>query len=136
MRSSLVLTVHPAIPNNPRGHRRRPSTLESNPNPSRRVPPDENEERDHTRSRSSFISARQADRSPMSEALVAGSSLVTREKAAALIDASFPDVDSAELRYLGSGTLYDVFLTADDWAFRFPRVSWSGDLFAPEATFH
>jgi aminoglycoside phosphotransferase (APT) family kinase protein len=62
--------------------------------------------------------------------------LLSREKAATLIDASFPDVDAAELRYLGSGTLYDVFLTADGWAFRFPRTNWSGDLFAPEATVH
>ena len=62
--------------------------------------------------------------------------LVTREKAATVIDALFPVVDAAELRYLGSGTLYDVFLTADGWAFRFPRVNWSGDLFEPEATVH
>jgi hypothetical protein len=32
--------------------------------------------------------------------------------------------------------LYDVFLTADGWAFRFPRWNWSGDLFEPEATVH
>ena len=62
--------------------------------------------------------------------------LVTREKAATVIDALFPDVDAAELRYLGSGTLYDVFLTGDGWAFRFPRWNWSGDLFEPEATAH
>jgi aminoglycoside 2''-phosphotransferase len=62
--------------------------------------------------------------------------LLTREKAASVIDASFPDVGAAELRYLDSGTLYDVFLSADDWAFRFPRVGWSGDIFEPEATVH
>jgi len=62
--------------------------------------------------------------------------LLTREKAATLIDASFPDIDAAELRYLGSGTLYDVFLTTSDWAFRFPRWDWSGHLFEPEATVH
>lgn len=54
-------------------------------------------------------------------------SLVTREKAAAVIGALFPDVDAADVRYLGSGTLYDVFLTADGWGFRFPRVNRSGD---------
>src|ERR671914_308035 len=70
------------------------------------------------------------------EELPPGPSLITREKAATLIDALFPDVDAAELRYLGSGTLYDVFLTADGWAFRFPRWNWSGDLFEPEATVH
>jgi aminoglycoside phosphotransferase (APT) family kinase protein len=62
--------------------------------------------------------------------------LLTREKAATVINALFPDVAVAELRYLGSGTLYDVFLTADGWAFRFPRWNWSGDLFEPEATVH
>jgi aminoglycoside phosphotransferase (APT) family kinase protein len=70
------------------------------------------------------------------EELLPGTSLITREKAASLIDALFPDVDAAELRYLGSGTLYDAFLTADGWAFRFPRWDWSGDLFEPEATVH
>jgi len=62
--------------------------------------------------------------------------LTSRAKAAAVINASFPHVDAAELRYLGSGTLYDVFLTADGWSFRFPRVDWSGDLFEPEARAH
>ncbi len=65
-----------------------------------------------------------------------GSSLIIREKAASLIDYSFPDVGGADLRYLGSGTLYDVFLTTDGWAFRFPRVNWSGYLFEPEAVVH
>ena len=63
-------------------------------------------------------------------------SLITRETAATALDALFPDVQAAELRYLGSGTLYDVFLTGDGWAFRFPRWNWSGDLFQPEATVH
>jgi aminoglycoside phosphotransferase (APT) family kinase protein len=65
-----------------------------------------------------------------------GSSLITREKAASLIDDSFPDAGAERLRYIGSGTLYDVFLTTSGWAFRFPRANWSGDLFEPEATVH
>lgn len=63
-------------------------------------------------------------------------SLIIREKAASVIGALFPEVDAAEVHYVGSGTLYDVFLTADGWAFRFPRWNWSGDLFEPEATVH
>lgn len=62
--------------------------------------------------------------------------LLTRDRAAALIRASFPTVDAAEVRYVGSGTLYDVFLTGDDWAFRFPRAEWTGNLFEPEARTH
>ena len=58
---------------------------------------------------------------------------LTREKAAALIRSSFPAIDSSVLRYLGSGSLYDVFLTTDGWVFRFPRWQWSGDLFESEA---
>jgi aminoglycoside phosphotransferase (APT) family kinase protein len=77
------------------------------------------------------------DRWPMTtEELLPVPSLIMREKAATVIDALFPDVDAAELRYLGSGTLYDVFLTIDGWAFRFPRWNWSGDLFEGEATVH
>jgi aminoglycoside phosphotransferase (APT) family kinase protein len=62
--------------------------------------------------------------------------LLTREKAGILIKRSFPNVDATELRYLGSGATYDVFQTTDDWAFRFPRVNWSGDLFETEAAIH
>ena len=61
---------------------------------------------------------------------------LTREKAAALIRSSFPAIDSSVLRYLGSGSLYDVFLTTDGWVFRFPRWQWSGDLFESEAGIH
>jgi aminoglycoside 2''-phosphotransferase len=68
--------------------------------------------------------------------LLPGSSHVTLEKAASAINASFPDVGAAELRYIGSGSLYDVFLNADGWAFRFPRWNWSGDLFEQEAIVH
>jgi len=49
---------------------------------------------------------------------------------------SFPSVDSTNVRYVGSGSLYDVFLTRDGWAFRFPRWDWCGDLFEPEARAH
>jgi len=69
-------------------------------------------------------------------ALPPGRSLITLTKAASLISAAFPDIDAAELRYLGSGTLYDVFLSGDGWTFRFPRWDWSGELFEQEAVVH
>jgi aminoglycoside phosphotransferase (APT) family kinase protein len=58
------------------------------------------------------------------------------ERAAALIASSFPEVDTTTVRHIGSGTMFDVFRTRDDWAFRFPRVWWSGGLFEPEARIH
>jgi aminoglycoside phosphotransferase (APT) family kinase protein len=58
------------------------------------------------------------------------------EKAAALIASAFPDVDTTAVRHIGSGTLFDAFRTSDDWAFRFPRWDWCGDLFEPEARTH
>jgi aminoglycoside phosphotransferase (APT) family kinase protein len=58
------------------------------------------------------------------------------DTAAEVIRASFASVDSTDVRYIGSGTLYDVFLTSDGWVFRFPRWNWSGDLFEPEARVH
>lgn len=61
---------------------------------------------------------------------------LTSEKAAALIGHSFPNVDTAELRYLGSGSQYDVFATGDGWAFRFPRWEWCGYIFEDEARAH
>ena len=58
------------------------------------------------------------------------------ERAAALIGSSFPSVDTAAVRHLGSGSQFDAFLAADDWVFRFPRWDWCGDLFEPEARVH
>jgi len=58
------------------------------------------------------------------------------DTAAAAIKGAFPSVDSSGIRYVGSGTLYDVFLTTDGWAFRFPRSDWAGKLFAAEARTH
>ena len=63
-------------------------------------------------------------------------SQITPGKAAALIGSCFPAVDASVVRYVGSGMLFDVFSTADDWAFRFPRVDWSGALFETEARTH
>jgi aminoglycoside phosphotransferase (APT) family kinase protein len=60
---------------------------------------------------------------------------IARDTAALLIESSFPDVDTTELRHLGSGWLYNVFATADDWVFRFPRWNWSG-VFDQEARIH
>src|SRR5689334_3882702 len=56
--------------------------------------------------------------------------------AAALIASAFPKVDTTSVRHLGSGTLFDAFLTSDDWVFRFPRWDWCGGLFEPEARTH
>lgn len=61
---------------------------------------------------------------------------LARDAAAALIRSAFPTIDSAGLRYLGSGSLFDAFLTTDGWAFRFPRWDWSGGLFESEARVH
>src|SRR2546423_495265 len=61
---------------------------------------------------------------------------LTPEVAAALIKGSFPAIDTAAVRYLGSGWRYDVFATADGWAFRFPRWDWTGQLFESEARTH
>lgn len=58
------------------------------------------------------------------------------ERAAALIRSSFPAVDTAAIRYLGSGGQFDTFLSADRWVFRFPRWDWSGTLFEQEARVH
>ena len=62
--------------------------------------------------------------------------LITRDTAAAVIRKAFPEVDASSVRHVGSGTLYDVFLTADEWAFRFPRTDWSGGLFEQESRTH
>jgi len=43
------------------------------------------------------------------------------DKAAAIIRACFPAVDTAGLRHLGYGWEFDAFLTVDGWVFRFPR---------------
>lgn len=43
------------------------------------------------------------------------------EVARSVIRAAFPNVDVARLDPVGSGWEFDVFVTADDWAFRFPR---------------
>jgi aminoglycoside phosphotransferase (APT) family kinase protein len=61
---------------------------------------------------------------------------MTPDAAAALIGSSFPAVDSAAVRYLGSGSQFDAFATADGWAFRFPRWEWCGYIFESEARAH
>src|SRR4051812_42450873 len=58
------------------------------------------------------------------------------ERAATLIATAFPHVDTTAVRHIGSGTLFDAYLTRDDWVFRFPRWDWCGDLFEPEARTH
>jgi aminoglycoside phosphotransferase (APT) family kinase protein len=58
---------------------------------------------------------------------------LTSEKAAALIGSSFPNIDAAAPRRLGSGWLFDAFLTNDGWAFRFPRSKRSANVFDEEA---
>src|ERR1043165_4492834 len=43
------------------------------------------------------------------------------DTARSLIRAAFPHVDVTRLEAAGSGWEFDVFVTADGWAFRFPR---------------
>ena len=61
---------------------------------------------------------------------------LTEDAAAALIKKAFPAIDTNAIGSLGSGGQYDVFLTSDDWVFRFPRWEWSAKLFEPEARIH
>ena len=61
---------------------------------------------------------------------------LAREIAATAIRSRFPQVDASDVHHLGSGGQYDVYLTSDGWAFRFPRWNWSGTLFDAEANVH
>jgi aminoglycoside phosphotransferase (APT) family kinase protein len=61
---------------------------------------------------------------------------LTLDDARALIGARFPEVDSSELKHLGSGWEFDVFLTRDGWVFRFPRRAWCEGLFELERRPH
>lgn len=61
---------------------------------------------------------------------------MTSEAAATLIAKCFPSVDTTGIKYLGSGSQFDAFLTSDGWVFRFPRWDWCGLLFEPEARAH
>jgi len=58
------------------------------------------------------------------------------ETVADAIGSSFPDVDTVAIRHIGSGSLFDAFLTTDGWVFRFPRWDWCESLFEPEANIH
>jgi aminoglycoside 2''-phosphotransferase len=58
---------------------------------------------------------------------------LTLEKAAEIIHACFPKVDTAGLRHLGYGWEFDAFLTADGWVFRFPRRIDTSELFERES---
>ena len=55
------------------------------------------------------------------------------EIARSAIRAAFPSVDVARLSPLGAGWEFDVFVTADRWAFRFPRRAEYESLFEREA---
>jgi aminoglycoside 2''-phosphotransferase len=61
---------------------------------------------------------------------------LTLETARALVGARFPQVDAASLVQIGSGWEFDVFRTADGWAFRFPRRAQWANLFDQEARVH
>ena len=61
---------------------------------------------------------------------------LTAQGARAAIATRFPEVDSRTLKYLGSGWEFDVYLTPDGWAFRFPRRAWIADLFESERRVH
>jgi hypothetical protein len=47
--------------------------------------------------------------------------LLSVEIARSVIRAAFPRVDVTRVEFVGSGWEFDVFVTADGWAFRFPR---------------
>jgi aminoglycoside 2''-phosphotransferase len=55
------------------------------------------------------------------------------ETARSVIRAAFPGVDVTRLEFVGAGWEFDVFVTADDWAFRFPRRAEYQSLFEREA---
>jgi hypothetical protein len=55
------------------------------------------------------------------------------EIARSVIRAAFPHVDVSRVEYVGSGWEFDVYVTADGWAFRFPRRVEYQSLFEREA---
>ena len=55
------------------------------------------------------------------------------DTARSVIRAEFPDVDVTRVDRVGSGWEFDVFVTADRWAFRFPRRVEYESLFEREA---
>lgn len=57
---------------------------------------------------------------------------LTAEIARSAIQAVFPSVDVSQLDVVGSGWEFDVYVTADGWAFRFPRRSEYQGLFEQE----
>jgi aminoglycoside phosphotransferase (APT) family kinase protein len=61
---------------------------------------------------------------------------LTIERAEALIRASFPSIDSSDLRFLGSGWEFDAYVTSDGWVVRFPRRVEAAGLFDKEGRVH
>jgi len=61
---------------------------------------------------------------------------LTIDSAAAVIRASFPAIESAGLKHLGSGWEFDAFVTTDGWVFRFPRRADCANLFESERRVH
>ena len=61
---------------------------------------------------------------------------LTIDDAAAAIRASFPAVETAHLRHLGSGWEFDAFVTSDGWVFRFPRRAGCANHFDSERRVH
>ena len=59
--------------------------------------------------------------------------LLDVEIARSVIRAAFPRVDVTRLEFVGAGWEFDVFVTADGWAFRFPRRAEYQSLFEREA---
>src|SRR5215475_5816319 len=47
--------------------------------------------------------------------------VLTADIARSVIRGAFPRVDVTQLEFVGAGWEFDVFRTADGWAFRFPR---------------
>ena len=61
---------------------------------------------------------------------------LTAEDARAAIATCFPQVDAHSARHIATGWEFDVYLTADGWAFRFPRQGWIAGVFEPERRAH
>lgn len=61
---------------------------------------------------------------------------LTTEGATAAINSRFPDIDTRQLSFLGSGWEFDVWMNEDGWVFRFPRRAESSGLFEQERRIH
>jgi aminoglycoside phosphotransferase (APT) family kinase protein len=61
---------------------------------------------------------------------------LTARDASAAIATYFPEVDTRTVKHMATGWEFDVYLTGDDWVFRFPRRDWIAGLFLAERRVH